>query len=290
MTLLALCEQPADPLSITRRVLAGDPVAWIGRKACRFPQTSAQDRRQFRNGVSDLINVTRDRRWSTRPWLVVCRQRRREGDRIPPADRCAPGEGERGVHVGGLAGASAGSSSHKLEDLPACGEHPGHAIGIDEMLPDYLDLIHARFLPWSIRPRPATCVNGRSRCVCPACRPQDERRPPAAAQASMASIQFDTFNQRLQLPMIIRVGAPGGRAAGRHGDIDQASESCHGGWVDVYGGRDGSACLRRSDGVHTDSPQLAGIRYDRHDARRSDIDVWQREITVHGKGGRPPGS
>ena len=33
--------------------------------------------------------------------------------------------------------------------------------------------------------------------------------------------------------------------------------------------------------------ELAGIRYDPHDARRSDIDVWQREITVRGKGGRP---
>jgi site-specific recombinase XerD len=33
--------------------------------------------------------------------------------------------------------------------------------------------------------------------------------------------------------------------------------------------------------------ELAGIRYHPHDPRRSDIDLWQREITVHGKGGRP---
>jgi integrase/recombinase XerD len=33
--------------------------------------------------------------------------------------------------------------------------------------------------------------------------------------------------------------------------------------------------------------ELAGIRYDPQDPRRSDIDVWQREITVLGKGGRP---
>jgi site-specific recombinase XerD len=33
--------------------------------------------------------------------------------------------------------------------------------------------------------------------------------------------------------------------------------------------------------------ELAGVRYDPHDARRSDLDLWQREITVHGKGGRP---
>ena len=30
--------------------------------------------------------------------------------------------------------------------------------------------------------------------------------------------------------------------------------------------------------------ELAGIRYDPGDPRRSDLDLWQREITVHGKG------
>ena len=33
--------------------------------------------------------------------------------------------------------------------------------------------------------------------------------------------------------------------------------------------------------------ELAGIRYDPHDPRRSDADLWRREITVRGKGGRP---
>ena len=33
--------------------------------------------------------------------------------------------------------------------------------------------------------------------------------------------------------------------------------------------------------------ELAGIRYDPHDSRRSDVDLWRREITVRGKGGRP---
>jgi len=33
--------------------------------------------------------------------------------------------------------------------------------------------------------------------------------------------------------------------------------------------------------------ELAGIRYHPHDPRHSDIDLWQREIAVHGKGGRP---
>jgi site-specific recombinase XerC len=33
--------------------------------------------------------------------------------------------------------------------------------------------------------------------------------------------------------------------------------------------------------------ELAGIRYDWHDPRRSDVDLWRREITVRGKGGRP---
>ena len=32
--------------------------------------------------------------------------------------------------------------------------------------------------------------------------------------------------------------------------------------------------------------ELAGLRYDRGDPRRSDIDLWQREITVRGKGGK----
>ena len=33
--------------------------------------------------------------------------------------------------------------------------------------------------------------------------------------------------------------------------------------------------------------ELAGIRYDPGDPRRSDVDLWNREITVRGKGGRP---
>ena len=32
--------------------------------------------------------------------------------------------------------------------------------------------------------------------------------------------------------------------------------------------------------------ELAAIRYDPHDPRRSDVDLWRREITVRGKGGR----
>jgi integrase len=32
--------------------------------------------------------------------------------------------------------------------------------------------------------------------------------------------------------------------------------------------------------------ELAGVRYDPGDPRRSDIDLWHREITVHGKGGK----
>ncbi len=33
-------------------------------------------------------------------------------------------------------------------------------------------------------------------------------------------------------------------------------------------------------------PELAGIRYNPDDPRRSDLDLWHREITVHGKGGK----
>ena len=36
--------------------------------------------------------------------------------------------------------------------------------------------------------------------------------------------------------------------------------------------------------------ELAGLRYDPGDPRRSDIDLWQREITVRGKGGKDPSS
>ena len=32
--------------------------------------------------------------------------------------------------------------------------------------------------------------------------------------------------------------------------------------------------------------ELAGLRYDPGDPRRSDIDLWQREITVRGKNGK----
>ncbi len=31
--------------------------------------------------------------------------------------------------------------------------------------------------------------------------------------------------------------------------------------------------------------ELAGIRYDPDDSRRADLDLWRREITVHGKDG-----
>jgi site-specific recombinase XerC len=32
--------------------------------------------------------------------------------------------------------------------------------------------------------------------------------------------------------------------------------------------------------------ELAGIRYDAHDPQASDLNLWQREITVRGKGGK----
>jgi len=32
--------------------------------------------------------------------------------------------------------------------------------------------------------------------------------------------------------------------------------------------------------------ELAGIVYDAEDAQRSDVDLWQREITVRGKSGK----
>ena len=32
--------------------------------------------------------------------------------------------------------------------------------------------------------------------------------------------------------------------------------------------------------------ELAGIVYDAEDAQRSDVDLWRREVTVRGKGGK----
>ena len=42
--------------------------------------------------------------------------------------------------------------------------------------------------------------------------------------------------------------------------------------------------MLRATGVRL--AELAGLRYDPGDPRRSDIDLWQREITVRGKGGK----
>ena len=60
------------------------------------------------------------------------------------------------------------------------------------------------------------------------------------------------------------------------------------------------ACAGRSFAQHRDTAivavltasgirlsELAGIRHDPGDAQRSDVDLWQREITVRGKGGKP---
>ena len=43
--------------------------------------------------------------------------------------------------------------------------------------------------------------------------------------------------------------------------------------------------MLRASGIRLS--ELAGIRYDPDDPRRSDVDLWQREITVRGKGGKP---
>ena len=56
-------------------------------------------------------------------------------------------------------------------------------------------------------------------------------------------------------------------------------------------GRSFAAARRRDIAVLTATgiraAELAGIRYDPHDPRRSDVDLWAREITVRGKGGKP---
>ena len=40
-------------------------------------------------------------------------------------------------------------------------------------------------------------------------------------------------------------------------------------------------------GRSSEPGQLSSVRYDPCDPRRSDVDLWRREITVRGKGGRP---
>jgi hypothetical protein len=87
-----------------------------------------------------------------------------------------------------LAGTCTGDSSHKLKDLPACGEHPGYAIGIDDVLLDHLDLIHAHFLSWFDSPEASTSRQ-QPVTVCVASLPiRGERRSPTATRASMPTI------------------------------------------------------------------------------------------------------
>jgi integrase len=45
------------------------------------------------------------------------------------------------------------------------------------------------------------------------------------------------------------------------------------------------AAVLKATGIR--AGELAGIRYDPNDPRRSDLDLWQREITVRGRGGKP---
>jgi site-specific recombinase XerD len=51
-------------------------------------------------------------------------------------------------------------------------------------------------------------------------------------------------------------------------------------------GRSRSAVIPRSSRCSSRLAELAGLRFNRGDPRHSDIDLWQREITVRGKGGK----
>ncbi|MGO9081466.1 MAG: AAA family ATPase [Streptosporangiaceae bacterium] len=43
--------------------------------------------------------------------------------------------------------------------------------------------------------------------------------------------------------------------------------------------------VRKASGIRLSEP--AGVRYDPGNAQRSDVDLWHREITVRGRGGKP---
>jgi integrase/recombinase XerD len=53
-----------------------------------------------------------------------------------------------------------------------------------------------------------------------------------------------------------------------------------------YGERRDAAVIAVLEATGIRRSELAGLRYDSDDPRRSDVDLWDREITVHGKGGK----
>ena len=75
----------------------------------------------------------------------------------------------------------------------------------------------------------------------------------------------------------------GGRFTPISGELSKLAKACQG---RSFGQRRDAAIIAvlTATGIRAGEP--AGIRYDPHDPRRSDVDLWAREITVRGKGGK----
>ena len=66
-------------------------------------------------------------------------------------------------------------------------------------------------------------------------------------------------------------------------ELSSLQKACQG---RSFGQRRDTAILAMLTATSIRAAELAGIRYDPHDPRRSDVDLWAREITVRSKGGK----
>ena len=97
---------------------------------------------RYEDGTLGLMHVAGNGHWSGGWCRIAGWHGRRECDGIPPADRRAPGERERGVQAGGFVSACRSNSDDNLEDLPACGKQARYVTGTEETLPGQIDLFH----------------------------------------------------------------------------------------------------------------------------------------------------
>jgi site-specific recombinase XerD len=67
-------------------------------------------------------------------------------------------------------------------------------------------------------------------------------------------------------------------------ELSALAKACQG---HSFGERRDAAIIAVLTATGIRAGELAGIRYDSQDPRRSDVDLWAREITVRGKGGKP---
>ena len=142
--LIPLSQEPPDPLGLAGSVLAGRTVSGISGKLGRFPQAHAQGRRQAGDSVGDLVR--RHRRASGGSCAASPERGGMEGAKamalrpLTAAPRANVNAGYMSADSPALADAMV---RDQLEDVPACGEHGGQAVGIGQTLMDQLDLVHA---------------------------------------------------------------------------------------------------------------------------------------------------